>query len=63
MLMLSPQVGRTLFRITFYLAFVSAILIFVLERGSAEFIVASLTFGLGIITSLLIVIFLRRQER
>ncbi len=61
--MLNPQVGRTLFRITFYLALVSAILLFFLERSSAEFVVASLTLGLGLISSIVIVVLLRWPMR
>jgi hypothetical protein len=61
--MLSPELGRAVFRIAFYVTFVSAVLLFALENGSAEFVVAALTFALGLIATIVVAILVRRQSR
>ncbi len=61
--MLSSELGRAVFRIVFYVTLVSAVLLIFLDRGSAEFVVASLTFALGLVATLVIAILVRRQAR
>ena len=47
--MISPQMGRTAFRIAFFMISVSAIMIFVLIPGTAEYWVSVLTLVLGLV--------------
>ena len=58
--MLSPQLGRTVFRIAFYITLVSAVLMFFLEPGSAEFVVTGITLLIGLIFIVLIALLVRR---
>ena len=61
--MLSPQLGRAAFRIAFFIAFVSAGLMFFVEPKSAEFVVTSITLGIGALVCVLIIVIVRRQAR
>lgn len=61
--MFGPEVGRAIFRVTFYITLVSAVLLLFTERGSAEFVVATITLIIGLIFSLLIVVIVRRESK
>jgi hypothetical protein len=58
--MISPQLGRAIFRIAFYVTLVPAALMFFLEPGSAEFVVAGVTLLIGLVFIVLIVLVVRR---
>jgi hypothetical protein len=58
--MISPQLGRTVFRIAFYITLVSAVLMLFLEPGSAEFVVTEITLLIGLISIVLIALLVRR---
>jgi hypothetical protein len=58
--MISPQLGRMIFRIAFYVTLVPAVLLFFLEPGSAEFVVAGITLLIGLVFILLIALLVRR---
>jgi len=45
---MDPQVGRAGFRISFYVMFVSGIMLFFIRPGSAEFVVTSLALLAGL---------------
>jgi hypothetical protein len=47
--MISPQMGRMAFRIAFMMVSISTLMLFVLSPGSAEYIVSTLTLGLGLL--------------
>ena len=57
--MINPQLGRTAFRIAFMMVFVSAVLLFVLSPGTAEFTVSVLTLILGLVFAGMIAILVR----
>ena len=57
--MISPQLGRTAFRIAFMMVFVSGVLLFVLSPGTAEFFVSVLTLVLGLVFAGMIAILVR----
>ena len=57
--MISPQLGRTAFRIAFMMVSVSAVLLFVLSPGTAEFFVSVLTLILGLVFAGMIAILVR----
>jgi NADH:ubiquinone oxidoreductase subunit H len=61
--MVSPQLGRTIFRIAFYITLVSAVLMFFLEPGSAEFVVTEITLLIGLIFIVLIALLVRQFSR
>ena len=61
--MISPQMGRAVFRIAFFITSVSAVLTLCLKPGSAEFVVAGITLAVGLAFIALIVWILRRQSR
>ena len=46
---MDPQVGRAGFRIAFYVILVSGVLLLFLPRQSAEFVVAAMALGMGLI--------------
>ena len=46
---MSPEMGRGVFRIAFFVTFVSAALLPFLTPGSAEFVVNVLALGIGLI--------------
>ena len=57
--MINPQLGRTAFRIAFMMISVSAVLLFVLSPGTAEYWVSVLTLILGLIFAGMIAILVR----
>jgi len=57
--MISPQLGRTAFRIAFMMIAVSAVLLFVLSPGTAEYWVSVLTLILGLVFAAMIAILVR----
>lgn len=61
--MISPQVGRAMFRIAFYLMIVSAGILLFTERNSAEFVITTITLIIGLIFSLLIIFVVRRESK
>ncbi len=61
--MISPQLGRLIFRIAFYITLVSAVLMLFLKPGSAEFVVAVVTLLIGLVFIALIVLIVRRFSR
>lgn len=61
--MISSHVGRAIFRITFYITIVSAAILPFTEKNSAEFVVATITLILGLVTSLLLALIVRRESR
>ncbi|MCD6289366.1 MAG: hypothetical protein J7M34_02600 [Anaerolineae bacterium] len=46
---MDPQVGRLGFRIAFYVVFVSGVMLFFLQPGTAEFVVAVLSLVIGLV--------------
>jgi hypothetical protein len=60
---IGPQSGQTVFRIAFYITLVSAVLLFFLEPGSAEFVVAVITLLIGLVFIVLIALLVRRFSR
>jgi len=46
---MSPEMGRTFFRIAFFITFVSAVLLLFLTPGTAEFVVDVLALGVGLV--------------
>ncbi len=60
--MLSPELGRAVFRIAFYMVLTSAVLLLLLRPGSAEFIVAALALIIGLIFVGIIALIVRRQK-
>ena len=61
--MISPHTGRAIFRIAFYVALTSGVLLFFLKPGSAEFVVATITLLIGVIFIVLIALILQRRSR
>ncbi|MDY6875811.1 MAG: hypothetical protein SWK90_06360 [Chloroflexota bacterium] len=61
--MINPQLGQAAFRIAFYITLVSAVLIFFLKPGSAEFVVAVITLFIGVVFISLITLAVRRSSR
>jgi len=57
--MINPQLGRTAFRIAFMMISVSAVLLFVLSPGTAEYWVSVLTLILGLVFAGMIAILVR----
>jgi uncharacterized membrane protein len=60
---LSPQMGQVAFRIAFFLVFVSTILLFFVEPGSAEFVVTGITLLIGLVFGIGVLVIVRRQSR
>ena len=57
--MINPQLGRTAFRIAFMMISVSAVLLFVLSPGTAEYWVSVLTLVLGLVFAGIVAILVR----
>jgi hypothetical protein len=60
---ISPQLGRAIFRIAFYITLVPAALLLFLKPGSAEFVVATVTLLIGLVFIVLIVLVVRWLSR
>ncbi len=59
---MSPELGRAVFRIAFFITFLSGLLLLFLDHRSAEFVAATVTFVIGLIFILLIVVIVRRRR-
>jgi len=60
---MDPQIGRAGFRIAFFMTFVSAILLLVVQPGTAEFGVVALTIVIGLIFIGAVAFLVRRSSR
>ncbi|MCB0112727.1 MAG: hypothetical protein R2856_32175 [Caldilineaceae bacterium] len=64
--MIDPYLGKAAFHIGFYIAFVAGALLLFLERGTPEFVITQITFGIGVsfiaIIALLVKLGGRRQD-
>jgi hypothetical protein len=58
-----PEMGRTVFRIAFFITFISAALLPFLSRGTAEFVVDVLALGVGLIFIGIVAYFARWSAR
>jgi hypothetical protein len=58
-----PEMGRTVFRIAFFITLVSAALLPFLSQGTAEFVVDVLALGVGMIFIGIIAFFARWSAR
>ncbi|MEZ4623112.1 MAG: hypothetical protein R2867_47485 [Caldilineaceae bacterium] len=56
------NITRAGFHIGFYVAFVSGILLLFLDRGTAEFAITALTFGIGVTFLLIVVAVVKWQQ-
>ncbi len=61
--MLSPELGRIAFQIGIFLTVIPGFLLLFLERGSAEFVITSATFVMGLIFLLFIIVWVRITTR
>lgn len=59
---MSPQLGQTLFRVAFFMTLMSAVLLFLVKPGSAEFVITVTTLVLGLLFMAVIVIIARRSK-
>lgn len=57
--MIGPEIGKAGFMIGIFITLISGALLLMVERGSAEFSVSLLTFGIGILFLILIIILVR----
>ncbi|MBI1298382.1 hypothetical protein GC175_25895 [bacterium] len=57
--MIGPELGKAGFTIGVFVTLVAAILLFVTEPNSAEFTISLLTFGIGVLFLLLIIVLVR----
>jgi len=54
--------GRVAFRIAFFIVFVSTVLLFFVRPGSAEFVVTSVTWLIGFVFGICVIVIVRRQS-
>ncbi len=59
---MSPELGQAVFRIAFFVTILSGLLLLVLDHRSAEFVAATVTFVIGLIFILAIVVMVRRRR-
>ena len=59
---MDPTFTRAAFHIGFYVAFVSGILLLVVERGTAEFAITAISFGIGLFFLAVVVAFVKWQQ-
>ncbi len=59
---MSPDLGQAVFRIAFFITFLSGLLLLFLDHRSAEFVAATITFVIGLIFILVIVVLIRRRR-
>ncbi len=57
-----PDLGQAVFRIAFFITFLSGLLLLFLDHRSAEFVAATITFVIGLIFILVIVVLIRRRR-
>ena len=60
---MDPQIGRAVFRIAFYIAFIAGLLLLILKPGSAEFGVALMALVVGLIFIAVVIFVVRRLSR
>lgn len=56
-------IGKAGFHIAFYIVFVSGVLLFFLDRGSAEFAITLVSLGVGLLFLGIIVVWVRYTQR
>jgi hypothetical protein len=56
---MDPQLGRGAFRIAFFIAFTSLVLLIFVRPGSAEFVITVLSLTMGILFGAVIVVLAR----
>jgi hypothetical protein len=61
--MIGPELGKAGFLIGIFVTMVAGGLLLVVERNSAEFTISLLTFGLGILFLVLIIVLVRLGTR
>lgn len=61
--MISPQLGRAVFRIIVFITVTSLILLPFVRPGSAEFVVTVVTLAIGICFGVVLYVLVRRQPR
>jgi hypothetical protein len=59
---MSSDLGQAIFRVAFFITFLSGLLMLFLDHHSAEFIAATVTFVIGLIFILVIVVMVRRRR-
>ncbi len=59
---MSPQVGRTWFRVAFFITLMAALMLFVVQPGTAEFVIDVTTLVIGLIFMTVIVVIARRSK-
>ncbi len=59
---MSPQAGQTWFRVAFFITLMSALLLFVVRPGTAEFVIDVTTLVIGLIFMTVIVVIARRSK-
>jgi hypothetical protein len=58
----SPELGRTWFRVAFFIFLLSALLLLVVQPGTAEFVITVFTLAIGLIFMVAIVIVARKSK-
>ena len=61
--MLSPEIGQAGFRLAFFIMLLSGGLLFLVQPGTAEFVITVATFAVGLVFLLLIAALVRRSNR
>lgn len=56
---MDPLLGKAAFHIGFYIAFVAGVLLFFLEKQTAEYVITQITFGIGVIFLCVVVLLVR----
>jgi len=58
----SPELGRTWFRVAFFITLMSALLLLVVKPGTAEFVITVFTLAIGLIFMAVIIIIARKSK-
>lgn len=61
--MLNPRAGQAAFRIAFMMVAISAVMLFVLTPGTAEYVISAITLALGLVLIGLIFVLVRVMGR
>lgn len=56
-------IGKAGFHMAFYIVFVSGVLLFFLERNSAEFVITLFSFVIGLLFLVVITVWVRYSQR
>ncbi|TLN24214.1 hypothetical protein FDZ74_03075 [bacterium] len=59
---MSPQMGRTWFRVAFFITLMAGLLLFLQTPGTAEFVITAFTLGLGLLFMVVIIVIARRAK-